>query len=268
MRIKILMKAGPVAPGKDPQVEMLEINASYHIVGRKGADTVLDDSRCSKQHCVLYESYDGHLRVKDLGSTNGTYVNEKRVTECDLNTHDRIRIGRHELQILDFITASVAKDQEPLAAASPEEPPDAYEETTIREISVPPVEKHAPKEKPAREPVSAREKPAAAAKEKPQPVTAKEKAVPYKPSPPPDRDEEIAEALRAGQPSNPDVLTDWPHKFFSGPKSLQQEFIDFVDAHGTQTRILLSELRKERESSYSQTPDSQSDPKPSKKQQR
>jgi pSer/pThr/pTyr-binding forkhead associated (FHA) protein len=133
MKIKIRI-TGLTAPDRDPQVETVEIQASYHIVGRKGAGTVLDDSRCSKRHCVLYENHDGHLRLKDLGSTNGTFVNEKNTDECDLKIGDRIRIGRYELQILDFVTAAAAQRESVSTKNSAKNLKDTYEETTIPEI--------------------------------------------------------------------------------------------------------------------------------------
>jgi pSer/pThr/pTyr-binding forkhead associated (FHA) protein len=34
------------------------------------------------------------FRVNDLGSTNGTYVNDKRVTNSDLIDNDSVRLGR------------------------------------------------------------------------------------------------------------------------------------------------------------------------------
>ena len=35
----------------------------------------------------------GELWVRDLGSTNGTFVNEKQVTEAQLKLDSRVRIG-------------------------------------------------------------------------------------------------------------------------------------------------------------------------------
>ena len=42
----------------------------------------------------------GHaVEVVDLKSTNGTYVNERRVERAELKSGDRLRVGRLELTI-------------------------------------------------------------------------------------------------------------------------------------------------------------------------
>lgn len=51
------------------------------IVGRgKGAGVVLQHPLVSRQHCEIYE-HEGQLAVRDLGSLNGTYINNTRLTE-------------------------------------------------------------------------------------------------------------------------------------------------------------------------------------------
>jgi len=39
------------------------------------------------------------LEVVDLASTNGTYVNDKRVKTATLAVGDRLRVGRVELKV-------------------------------------------------------------------------------------------------------------------------------------------------------------------------
>lgn len=41
----------------------------------------VQDSEVSWKHCVLYERSDGRAELEDLGSTNGTMVNAKRLGE-------------------------------------------------------------------------------------------------------------------------------------------------------------------------------------------
>jgi pSer/pThr/pTyr-binding forkhead associated (FHA) protein len=51
------------------------------ILGRsRSADVPLNHPLVSRQHCELFES-DGQLMVRDLGSLNGTFVDETRVTD-------------------------------------------------------------------------------------------------------------------------------------------------------------------------------------------
>jgi pSer/pThr/pTyr-binding forkhead associated (FHA) protein len=53
---------------------------------------VLRDGRASRHHARLYGRR-GALLIADLGSTNGTWVNDRRVQEMALGEGDRIRIG-------------------------------------------------------------------------------------------------------------------------------------------------------------------------------
>jgi pSer/pThr/pTyr-binding forkhead associated (FHA) protein len=68
-------------------------------VGRAArADFVLDAALVSRLHCRL-EAGDDTLDVFDLKSTNGTYVNDKRVERARLSIGDRLRVGRVELRV-------------------------------------------------------------------------------------------------------------------------------------------------------------------------
>ncbi len=62
------------------------------------ADFILDVALVSRLHCRL-EAGDDKIEVIDLSSTNGTYVNGKRVKHAALTTGDRLRVGRVELTI-------------------------------------------------------------------------------------------------------------------------------------------------------------------------
>src|SRR2546427_11974524 len=62
------------------------------------ADFVVDAALVSRVHCRLTAT-DEHLEVVDLSSTNGTFVNDKRVKKASLAAGDRLRLGRVELTI-------------------------------------------------------------------------------------------------------------------------------------------------------------------------
>jgi pSer/pThr/pTyr-binding forkhead associated (FHA) protein len=89
MRIKILLSE--MKDERNPKSRILDINQSYCIIGRKSADFILDEPRCSKQHAILYQAYDGGLRLRDMGSTNGTSVNGTKTTDAALKQGDEIR---------------------------------------------------------------------------------------------------------------------------------------------------------------------------------
>ena len=67
-------------------------------VGRVAtADFVVDTVLVSRVHCRLSATPAGHLIVEDLDSTNGTFVNDRRVRRSALVAGDRLRLGRLEL---------------------------------------------------------------------------------------------------------------------------------------------------------------------------
>jgi pSer/pThr/pTyr-binding forkhead associated (FHA) protein len=62
------------------------------------ADFIVDAALVSRVHCQLTAT-DDRLEVVDLKSTNGTFVNGKRVKKAHLSAGDRLRVGRMELKV-------------------------------------------------------------------------------------------------------------------------------------------------------------------------
>ena len=60
---------------------------------------VVDAALVSRVHCRLTVSDAGLLEVQDLESTNGTWVNDRRVERLALAAGDRLRVGRVELVV-------------------------------------------------------------------------------------------------------------------------------------------------------------------------
>jgi pSer/pThr/pTyr-binding forkhead associated (FHA) protein len=69
------------------------------------ADFILDAALVSRLHCRLTAG-DESLEVVDLRSTNGTFVNDKRVEKASLAAGDRLRVGRVELVIQKPVMAN------------------------------------------------------------------------------------------------------------------------------------------------------------------
>jgi len=66
-------------------------------VGRAtGAEFIVDAALVSRLHCQITATGD-FLQVKDLDSTNGTFVNGKRVQTAELYSGDRLSVGRVDL---------------------------------------------------------------------------------------------------------------------------------------------------------------------------
>jgi pSer/pThr/pTyr-binding forkhead associated (FHA) protein len=74
-------------------------SGAIKTVGRAPrADFMVDAALVSRLHCRLTATDDG-LEVVDLSSTNGTFVNDKRVKKATLGSGDRLRVGRVELKV-------------------------------------------------------------------------------------------------------------------------------------------------------------------------
>src|SRR5689334_16848159 len=71
------------------------------IAGRTSqSDLQLDDPSVSRRHCQITFEH-GVLRVRDLQSANGTYINERPVTEGTARAGDLIRMGGAIVEIRD-----------------------------------------------------------------------------------------------------------------------------------------------------------------------
>ncbi len=79
------------------------------VIGRSSkSDFCLDQDSVSRHHARIVRTHDGIYTVSDLGSTNGTYVNDTPVSERVLSDGDQIKIGRSILKFMagDNIEAS------------------------------------------------------------------------------------------------------------------------------------------------------------------
>lgn len=65
-----------------------------------GADFIVDVALVSRVHCRFTATPDGGLEVRDLESTNGTYVNGQRTDVARLEPGDKVQIGRVEVVAL------------------------------------------------------------------------------------------------------------------------------------------------------------------------
>jgi predicted component of type VI protein secretion system len=100
-----VVREGDVAPGEVMLVvrQGPEIGTRYSLVGDHMSvgrvpdnDIQLDDFTVSRQHAVFVKQGAAWL-VRDLGSLNGTYVNNERVDESVVAHGDAVQIGRFHL---------------------------------------------------------------------------------------------------------------------------------------------------------------------------
>ena len=70
-------------------------------IGRHpNSDIVLDDITVSRRHAQVVFS-EGAYVVRDVGSLNGTYVNQQRTDEARLYHGDEVQIGKFRLVFFD-----------------------------------------------------------------------------------------------------------------------------------------------------------------------
>jgi two-component system, cell cycle response regulator len=85
-----LVRLYPVDVGEG----IITLPSSRITIGRDAeCGVVLDDPDVSRKHASI-EIEGGRYVVRDLGSTNGTAVNDRRVKEQPLTSGDRVRVGK------------------------------------------------------------------------------------------------------------------------------------------------------------------------------
>ena len=70
------------------------------VIGRsRGCDILLEQDSTSRRHAVIRFSA-GCYQVQDMGSTNGTCVNDESVSDCRLSDGDELRLGRTVMRFI------------------------------------------------------------------------------------------------------------------------------------------------------------------------
>ena len=87
------MKAKLIMFRQDGTKREFPLHSGATTVGRKEDCTIrIPLSTVSRRHCEIFLEDDG-LTLKDLGAANGTYLNNRKVTEEELEAGDQIVIG-------------------------------------------------------------------------------------------------------------------------------------------------------------------------------
>ena len=69
------------------------------VIGRSDADVVVEDEEVSRRHAVLEIREDRYV-LKDLGSTNGTFVDERKITEMEIPDRGEFRVGSTQIMLI------------------------------------------------------------------------------------------------------------------------------------------------------------------------
>jgi hypothetical protein len=87
-----------VLEGKDSG-RIFPIERPRVTLGRGESDIVLNDSEISRQHASI-EVRGQRVVLQDLGSTNGTFVNEVKVAQAELENRAEFRVGGTRLMLI------------------------------------------------------------------------------------------------------------------------------------------------------------------------
>ena len=86
-----------ITRGSDPGMTF-RLGQHRMVIGRRETNHIfLDDHNMSRRHAQL-DYIEGSYFITDLGSTNGTFVNDQRVEKCMLEPGDCICLGTTELE--------------------------------------------------------------------------------------------------------------------------------------------------------------------------
>jgi len=78
---------------KDGSQKPFTLPSSVTVIGRRSnCDLHIPITSVSRRHCQLNQDQ-GVMKIRDLGSRNGTYVNGKRVEEMVIKAGDQMKVG-------------------------------------------------------------------------------------------------------------------------------------------------------------------------------
>jgi hypothetical protein len=90
----------------DTVIDQIVLKQGDMNIGRRpGSDILLDNMAISGNHATIFTIGEDSF-IQDLNSTNGTFVNNKRITKHHLQNGDVVSIGNHTLS---YINENAAK---------------------------------------------------------------------------------------------------------------------------------------------------------------
>jgi phage FluMu protein Com len=92
-RISLALLGGKMAG------QVVACERSRVVIGRSGADVNVEDDEVSRRHAVL-EIRDDRFFLKDLGSTNGTFVDERKISEQEIYDKGEFRVGGTQIMLI------------------------------------------------------------------------------------------------------------------------------------------------------------------------
>ena len=83
--------------------KLYKLDSTELLIGRSNqCALLLEDDGVSRNHCRVTRDRDGKISIHDLQSTNGTFVNAKKIDSSVLNDGDRIQVGSSTMLKFSF----------------------------------------------------------------------------------------------------------------------------------------------------------------------
>jgi hypothetical protein len=110
-----------------------ELKADKTTIGRVEDNTFqIAEPSVSSHHCEVVLR-GNEVVIKDLNSTNGTFINDEKITESVLKPGQTLRLGQIELRLENGAPAAPAA---PASTPSSAKKPESVARTTIRGVSL------------------------------------------------------------------------------------------------------------------------------------
>jgi len=104
-------------------LRQVKLDRPRFLIGRSDINDITINSACTSRHHAMLVRQGGATAIVDLNSTNGVFVNSKRVVNQVLRHDDVISLGNHRIKILDSssrqrveLTGSYMDDTETMKA--------------------------------------------------------------------------------------------------------------------------------------------------------
>jgi pSer/pThr/pTyr-binding forkhead associated (FHA) protein len=92
--LQILLKFNEIV------LKVFQSDKAEITIGRNIKNDIQIDNLAVSNFHARVERSDGNYVIEDLNSTNGTYINEKKINKCELQDGDTADIGKHSLTFL------------------------------------------------------------------------------------------------------------------------------------------------------------------------
>ena len=105
--MNLVIRAGPNLG------QSFQFTGQSKIIGRgSGSDIMISDNSLSRKHAAIHPTSNGYI-VEDLGSSNGTFINNQRVTGSHLlRSGDSLRLGNTVTFTVGFVGTGVTPDND------------------------------------------------------------------------------------------------------------------------------------------------------------